>query len=98
MNREKTWTFEPAAAAGEAVSGGDILGYVHFSDSNRGYPGSGMIDFKAYDHALMDVNYQGYIVAEYQPYPTAMESAVRGLEYMRLMERAAEIERLTFKE
>ena len=77
---------------------GDILGYVHFSDSNRGYPGSGMIDFKAYDHALMDVNYQGYIVAEYQPYPTAMESAVRGLEYMKLMERAAEIERLTFKE
>ena len=57
-----------------------------------------MIDFKAYDHALMDVNYQGYIVAEYQPYPTAMESAVRGLEYMRLMERAAEIERLAFKE
>ena len=76
---------------------GDILGYVHFSDSNRGYPGSGMIDFKSYFHALMDVNYQGYIVAEYQPYPSAMESAVRGLKYMKLMEQAAEIERLPFK-
>ena len=45
----------------------------------------------------MDVNYQGYIVSEYQPYPTQMESAVRGLEYMKLMERAAEIERMTLK-
>lgn len=76
---------------------GDILGYVHFSDSNRGYPGSGVVDFKSYFHALMDVDYRGYIVAEYQPYPTAMESAVRGLEYMKLLERAAEIERLEFK-
>lgn len=76
---------------------GDILGYVHFSDSNRGYPGAGVIDFKSYYHALMDVNYQGYIVAEYQPYPTAMESAERGLKYMKLLEQAAEIERLPLK-
>ena len=76
---------------------GDIIGYVHFSDSNRAYPGAGVVDFKAYYHALMDINYQGYIVSEYQPYPTEMDSAVRGLQYMKLMERAAEIERMTLK-
>ncbi len=35
LNREKTWTFEPAAAAGEAVSGGDILGYVQETEVVR---------------------------------------------------------------
>ncbi len=77
---------------------GDVLGYVHFSDSNRGYPGAGSIDFKAYYHALLDVGYQGYITAECQPYPTQRECAVRSLEYMRNMECAAMIERKQFKE
>lgn len=91
MHMEETQPFDAVRR------NGDILGYVHFSDSNRGYPGSGVVDFKAYFHALMDVHYHGYIVSEYQPYPTAMESAVRGLQYMKLMEQAAEIERLTLK-
>lgn len=76
----------------------DVLKYVHFSDSNRWYPGGGVIDFKAYYHALMDAEYSGYITAEYQALPDAFTSAKLGYEYMKLMERAAEIERLNRKE
>ena len=35
LNREKTWTFEPAAAIGSTVSGGDILGYVQETEVVR---------------------------------------------------------------
>lgn len=72
---------------------GDIIGYVHFSDSNRGYPGAGAIDFKAYCHALMDIGYNGYITAECQPYPSQEVCAMRALTYMKAIENAAIIER-----
>ena len=76
---------------------GDILGYVHFSDSNRGYPGSGVIDFAAYYHALLDANYTGWIVSECQPFPTAMDCAVLGLENMKNWEQQVRAERLCRK-
>lgn len=71
----------------------DVLGYVHFSDSNRGYPGAGSIDFKAYVHALLDAGYEGYITAECQPFPSQEECAVRSLEYMKSLESMVMIER-----
>lgn len=77
---------------------GELVGYVHFSDSNRGYPGAGSIDFKGYYHALMDIGYTGYITAECQPYPSSEECAVRALAYMKAMEQAALIERMHLKE
>ncbi|OQB23760.1 MAG: D-tagatose 3-epimerase [Firmicutes bacterium ADurb.Bin182] len=83
---------------GAILKYGDVLGYVHFSDSNRGYPGSGVIDFKAYYHALLDVDYKGYITAECQPYPNPEACAVRALNYMKCMESAAFIERMQFRE
>ncbi len=76
----------------------DVLGYVHFSDSNRGYPGAGAIDFKAYYHALLDIGYKGYVTIECQPYPTQEACAARSMEYLRSMEGAALLERKQFKE
>lgn len=73
---------------------GDIIGYVHFSDSNRGYPGAGSIDFKSHYHVLMDIGYSGYITAECQPYPSGEACALRALTYMKAMESAAIIERM----
>ena len=35
LKRDKTWTFEPQAKAGEAVSGGDVLGYVQETEIVR---------------------------------------------------------------
>lgn len=42
----------------------DRLGYVHIGESNRGYLGSGTIDFPAFFHALADIGYTGPITFE----------------------------------
>jgi len=70
----------------------DILGYVHFPDSNRGYPGAGNIDFKPVMRALMDVGYRGYIDLECQPYPSQRVCAERGLHYLKALEEIIKIE------
>ena len=70
----------------------DITGYVHFSDSNRGYPGAGNIDFKPIMKALYDTGYDGYISTECTPYPTEFDCASRGLEYMKALETIIRIE------
>lgn len=75
----------------------DILGYVHFSDSNRGYPGAGNIDFKSVMNALMDVGYRGFISTECQPYPTEYDCARRGLDYMNALEQLLNVERASHK-
>ena len=72
---------------------GKPLGYVHYSDNNRLYPGGGALDFKAMTHALMDIGYDGYITVECLPVPNPEESARRGLCYMKNIAEAAEIER-----
>jgi D-psicose/D-tagatose/L-ribulose 3-epimerase len=40
------------------------LGYVHVGESNRGYLGSGTIDFTSFFHALADIGYTGPITFE----------------------------------
>jgi len=69
------------------------LGYVHYSDNNRLYPGGGALDFPEYTRALLDIGYTGYITIETLPYPSAEESAVRGLSYLKSIENFVGIER-----
>jgi sugar phosphate isomerase/epimerase len=69
------------------------LGYVHYSDNNRFYPGGGALNFSELTGALIDIGYTGFITLECLPYPSAEESARRGLLYMKSMENAAGIER-----
>ena len=69
----------------------DILGYVHFSDSNRRYPGGGNIDFMSAMQALIDVEYKGYITCECLPYPSPSECAVLGMEYLKALESCIRI-------
>ena len=69
------------------------LGYVHYSDNNRMYPGGGAVDFKELTHALMDIGYEDYITIECLPYPSPEESARRGLSYLKSIVNAATIER-----
>ena len=73
--------------------GSKPLGYVHYSDNNRRYPGGGAVDFKSVTNALADISYHGYITAETLPYPTPVESARRALEYMKAIETIVKIER-----
>ena len=73
---------------------GDSLKYVHFSDSNRAYPGSGSFDFKTMMNTLMDMDYRGYITVECPPLPTSLDCADRALRYMKHLQALIEIERL----
>lgn len=43
---------------------GDRLGYVHIGESNRGYVGSGTVDFDTFFKALFRIGYDGPIVFE----------------------------------
>jgi sugar phosphate isomerase/epimerase len=69
------------------------LGYVHYSDNNRFYPGGGALNFSELTGALLDIGYSGFITVECLPYPSAEESARRGLAYMKHIENAVTIER-----
>ncbi len=58
MNLEETDMVTPVLACGER------LGYVHIGESNRGYPGTGTVDFDGFFGALARVGYQGPITFE----------------------------------
>jgi sugar phosphate isomerase/epimerase len=58
------------------------IGYIHFSDSNRMYPGAGHIDFKAIINTLNDIGYEGYISAECLPLPDGDSAAKAWMKYL----------------
>lgn len=69
-----------------------LLGYVHFADSARLYPGAGNVDFKTFMNALKKVGYKGYVVTECVPVPDAETCAQRGIDYIRALEECIRIE------
>ena len=69
------------------------LGYVHYSDNNRLYPGGGALDFMELTRSLLDTGYNGYITIECLPCPTAEEAAMRGLSYLKNITNALAVER-----
>jgi len=74
---------EDPSIEGSLLRFSDRLGYVHFADSNRHYPGAGHLDFSAIISALRASGYNGWIGAEILPYPDP-DSAARGaVEYLR---------------
>lgn len=58
MNIEEADFMQPVLACGKR------LGYVHIGESNRGYLGSGTIDFAQFFHALAMIDYQGVVTFE----------------------------------
>ena len=57
--------------------------HVHFSDSNRRYPGAGAVDFARVARALDAIGYRGAVSLEILPSPSGEEAARRGLARMR---------------
>jgi sugar phosphate isomerase/epimerase len=65
--------------------GPDLLGHVHFVDSNRLAAGWGHSDFAPVVAALRELNYAGHISAEGFPLPDADAAARQSIEtYRRL--------------
>ncbi len=56
---------------------GNRLGYMHFADSNRLYPGAGHIDFSAVRQALEEVGYSGTLSIECIPEPDSATAAIK---------------------
>ena len=58
MNIEEPDFMQPVLECGKR------LGYVHIGESNRGYLGSGTIDFAQFFHALAMIDYKGVVTFE----------------------------------
>lgn len=46
------------------VGAGDVLGYFHACENDRGVPGTGLVPWEEVYTALRDINYQGWITIE----------------------------------
>ena len=55
---------EEAGMAEGFADAGEHLGYVHLSESNRGVPGRGTIDWRATFEGLKEVGYDGVMALE----------------------------------
>ena len=59
---------EEVSLAEALRSAGQLLGHVHFVDSNRWAAGFGHTEMGPIIKALRDIGYDGYLTAEYWPY------------------------------
>ncbi|MHB8278948.1 MAG: TIM barrel protein [Candidatus Humimicrobiaceae bacterium] len=57
------------------VKAGKIIGHVHCSENDRGIPGTGHVDWDGLFKALIEVNYDGWLVVEsfLEPIPDIIE-------------------------
>ena len=69
-----------AAALREA---GELVGHVHFADSNRRAIGFGHSDIAAIIATLRDIGYAGYLSAEILPLPDSITAAQQTIESFR---------------
>jgi sugar phosphate isomerase/epimerase len=61
----------------------DKIGHLHISDSNRRFPEGGNIDFARIAQKLKEIKYSSAVSLEVVPYPTGLEAARRGIEWMK---------------
>ena len=64
-------------------STGDLLGHVHWADSNRHAMGYGHTDVTPIANALIEIGYGGYLSAEVLPLPDADAAAARPINSIR---------------
>jgi 5-keto-L-gluconate epimerase len=62
---------------------GKNLTYVHLSDSNRGRPGGGHIDFKSILSVLHEIDYKGFMSMEFLPGANADQSAKEAIDFIK---------------
>lgn len=66
---------------GDAIrNAGDLIGHVHFADSNRNPIGCGHTGMDEVAKALKDINYSHYISAEAFPYPNPDQAAAQTIK------------------
>lgn len=71
---------EEADLAAAIRAGGELVGHVHFVDSNRSAAGFGHLDFGPIVEALRQIGYDGYLSAEAFPLPDSQTTAAKTIE------------------
>lgn len=61
----------------------DLLGYIHFADSNRLAPGLGHLDFRAIISTLKEIHYRGWIGVEALTRPDSLTTAKQSITYLK---------------
>ncbi len=61
----------------------DLVGYIHFADSNRLAPGRGHTDFRAVLASLKRARYDGWVGVEILPHPNPDTAAREAIEFLR---------------
>lgn len=74
---------EETDVAAALVHAGDLVGHVHFVDSNRRPVGCGHIDFRPIIAALRTIGYAGYLSAEALPHPDPEAAAQQTIDAYR---------------
>ncbi len=74
---------EEADLAAALRDAGELVGHIHFADSNRRAIGLGHTDIAPIVAALRDLGYEGYLSAEILPLPDAATAARQTIESFR---------------
>jgi len=74
---------EEADPAATLVACGELVGHVHWADSNRRAVGFGHADMPRVVAALRRIGYRGHLSAEVFPLPTPLEAARQSVESVR---------------
>lgn len=61
----------------------ELIGYLHFADSNRLSPGMGHIDFKSIIKTLKEIQYSGWIGIEVFTEPDPVGAANSAIQYIK---------------
>ena len=73
---------DPSVEEAFRLSAG-MTAHVHISDSDRRYPGSGLIDYGAVGRVLKETCYKGAVSVEILPYPSGIQAARYSIQWMR---------------
>ena len=74
---------EEADGAAALVDCGELVGHVHWADSNRRAIGMGHTDPRPVIAALRQIGYRGYLSAEVFPLPTPFDAARQSIDSFR---------------
>lgn len=74
---------EDASIEGTLKDYADLLGYIHFADSNRLAPGLGHLDFPKIMSTMKEIDYQGWIGIEALTKPDSLTAAKQAITYLK---------------
>ena len=73
---------DPSVEEAFRMSAG-LTAHVHISDSDRRYPGSGLVDYNAVGRVLKETGYTGAVSIEILPYPSGIQAARYSIQWMK---------------